>query len=525
MTRIPTYSSYNMYISRMLEAQSNVYTLQTQLATEQKSQSYVGIASDTYSLLSVEVEKNKLNTYINNNQTVQITLESTLSALEGMNETMRDFRDTIVQFTERDLENLDEIEDEQYIDDLQQRAFDAMKSMEFFLNQKVDGKYLFGGGQTNTSPVDFGYSSIEEFQAVYDGEFTTFPESRSANLSTFSVDGDTINGMTITQVGDTRTIDPVNDTAFLYGTINQASDTTGDVRFASNGTDNDTIYSDVEGAFSTIEAGGTIVIANGGANDGVHYVEKVSADGRTITLKSTSGVTDATVANGSGLSISQSYPVGTTIELSDIDPSVNGKFTVEDVTISGGKVSLTIGAEDLGGGPWTFAADSNSSIGTLSYYQGDNLKLQHKASDERVITIGVNAEETAFEKAIRAMGILAQDKLVDSSDPTEAGRKIQEALDLINDALDGTRTGSSMASEIAGSVEALEYSVTAKHDIIENIIANQESQITYIDTRVANIEGVDITEIAVKLQHAKTTLEVAYATIAQINELSLLNYL
>ncbi|MCP4394136.1 MAG: hypothetical protein GY804_07750 [Alphaproteobacteria bacterium] len=526
MTRIPTLASSNMYNARMLSAQNNVYQTQMQLVTEQKSQNYVGIANDSNGLISVEIEKTQLQQYMSGNQFVQISLEATQNALQGVDDTIRDFKGIVSQFAQRDLENLDPVVDGKFIKELQQHAFDALKSTEFFLNQKVDDKYLFGGGKTSTIPTDLGYSSIEEFQAVYDGTYKTFPESRAANLSSFSVEGAAIGGLDITQVGDTRTIEPGNNNAFLYGTINQAADTTGDIRFLSNGAGQDQIYSDVEGAFSTISAGSTIVIDNGGANDGVHYVDKVSDDGRTITLKSTAGVVDAVIPDGSGLSMSQSYPVGTTIDLGDIDPSVNGKYTVEGVTVDvAGKVSLVVGAEDLGGGPWSYAASDIHKISADSYYQGDHLQISHKANEDRTIEVGINAEETAFEKAIRAMGILAQEGLVDPADPTEAGRRVQLALDLLNDASDGTRNGTSMAVEERGDIQSLQFSVTSKYDALEGIVASQKVQINYLDNRIGDIEHVNLTETAIKLQDSLTSLQIAYATLSKVNELSLINYI
>ena len=55
---------------------------------------------------------------------------------------------------------------------------------------------------------------------------------------------------------------------------------------------------------------------------------------------------------------------------------------------------------------------SSQTLESVSYYNGDDLKFEHRVNERRTIELGINAKDPAFEKGIRAMGMLSQGNAV-----------------------------------------------------------------------------------------------------------------
>ena len=93
----------------------------------------------------------------------------------------------------------------------------------------------------------------------------------------------------------------------------------------------------------------------------------------------------------------------------------------------------------------TIAASSSWSLSSESYYKGGDLTSEKRISENQSISFDVNANDPAFEKLFRALGMIAQGNLVDTRNPADdiTGTissenpidRVNEALDLISDAL------------------------------------------------------------------------------------------
>lgn len=113
-------------------------------------------------------------------------------------------------------------------------------------------------------------------------------------------------------------------------------------------------------------------------------------------------ITPATAASTANL------VAGTVIELTD-DTMAATRFTVveRDAVTGALRVSPDPGANGLN----LTAAESDATITGVTYYQGDSLQYEHRVNDNRSIQLGINAKDPAFEKAMRALGILSQGSL------------------------------------------------------------------------------------------------------------------
>ena len=146
---------------------------------------------------------------------------------------------------------------------------------------------------------------------------------------------------------------------------------------------------------------------------------------------------------------------------------------------------------------------STSDTDASGYYQGNNDSLSAKVSSTRTVTYGTTADNTAFQKAIRALSLLASG---DADDDT-----ITEAQNLLNDAIDGL-------SDIQGSL-------SVKSSTLENAVDTQDTYQSTASDFVSDIASVDVATVAAKISTYKTQLEAAYSAIGTISSLSLQNYL
>ena len=256
MTRIANLSASEHLVGMLARTRSQVQDLQTQVTTGKRSQTYAGIAGDARELLGLEKSRQMLDRFDRNNDLMKTRLDATTTAVDGIGETLRKFRQTLLSASSgKPL-------DAQQTSDLQQAAFRAMQDMQDILNTDVDGRHLFAGSRARTQPVSLPASSLAQFQTIYDGDKVVYPPTADA------------------QVGS-------------RGTLTQA--TTGPLTM----TGGNTITATNPGAFAGLKPGATITISGSSSgNDGTYTV--VSTDGdRQITISGalTAGATAIAVNN------------------------------------------------------------------------------------------------------------------------------------------------------------------------------------------------------------------------------------
>lgn len=429
VTRVATANSRMTLISRMLEVQARVQDTQKQISTEKKSLDYKGIANDSYRLVSMENERDLFDRFRASNRIAETNLSAMSTAVESAEKTVREFRGLLSVFSQRDLSNFDNA-DQVALEELQSRAFETMQALEFFMDTKVDGKYLFAGGKTDTPPVELGFQTVDDFQAYFDGSDITYPETRAAHLAEVELD----------------------------------NADTGDLDFDDGPPG--TITATNPGSFADLPVGAVIKISGSASND------------QTFTV---------TANNGTIL---------------EVTPPPTDELNVAGVTVE---------TRD-------------------TYYKGDELELQHRVDTRRTITLGINAKDAAIEKAIRGLGIIAQGvPQVTNPTPPPATiedtatlvQRVEKGLDLLNDALEHPLS----STEERGDFERLARQIGANQVTLNNAVDEQNTYVNFLDVRIIEIENVDITEAATRLNDDLLALDVSMATLARISKLSLNNYL
>lgn len=422
--------------------------------------------------------------------------------------------------------------DDQYreMKQLQTMAFTTMTSLVDSLNIFANGKYLFGGGVSTQPPVEFPFKTLDEFQSFYDGVNITYPTNSSADLSTYSVGASMTGDIELINNGGNKGTIKATGGSFLTPSISANEATTGDLTFNS---DKNTIKATQYGAFNTLKPGDSIVISDAGdTHNGAYVIKSVSADGKTITFEDSTPIrADDTIANGGGAQISKSFPVGAIINMEGFGNNISPQVQVTGISDDGTELYVTVDPARWPETSQTVDASSRWKLDSNSYYRGGELITEKRVNNNQSITLDVNANDPVFEQMFRALGMIAQGNLVDTRnpldgdtgiDPNETFKRVNEALDLISDAIySGGRNSDLKNPDL--------YTVQAKMNSNTIILNNVEENLTLVSnnlqTNIDSLKNVDKEEAAVKALLALNQLNASYSVLQAAMSTSLLNYL
>lgn len=146
-----------------------------------------------------------------------------------------------------------------------------------------------------------------------------------------------------------------------------------------------------------------------------------------------------------------------------------------------------------------------------SYYTGDNTALSVRISPEQTVSYGVTANDSAFEKALRAVEAVIQaasDPSLSSADMTAA---LQSALTVANQA----------TTDLAN----LQATVSVNASSLKNAATEQTTYVTLLKTSLSNVKEVDAAEVAVRVATLQTQLTASYSAVSDIAQMSLVKFL
>src|SRR5450756_361574 len=151
-----------------------------------------------------------------------------------------------------------------------------------------------------------------------------------------------------------------------------------------------------------------------------------------------------------------------------------------------------------------YAAATSPPSADTSYYQGDDQAASVRVSDSQTVSYGVTADNTAFEQALRAMNLAANNSPLSSSTLTEA-------LDLATSAVDAVGVVRSNISNSASSIE------TAS--------AHQTDYQSFAKDLGSSLTSVDVAAVTAQLSTYQAQLTASYAAISKVQSLDLASYL
>lgn len=311
-TRVPTTATYRIYMNNMSNQKSSINQLSYQATTGNKYASYDQYGLSSYRILSLQNEQSVVEKYLETNSISQVVLESQQKAVDDIRSAIIKFRDQLREFFANDLTTMSKNPSEEELialQNTQEAAFEAMSLMAYYLNSQVDGNYIFGGGKDGQKPVNFPYTTLEDFQAAYDGKILTYPTSYSASLSEMSSASELTNGATLKQ--NFQTLTPK--------TTVRTGEATNEMRFDSA---NKTLTANNVDTFKGFSAGDKIGVTGTAGNNKTLTVASVSDDGKTLTF--VEDVADETLTNSAGVTLTKGWSfVNTPEDILQNQPETN----------------------------------------------------------------------------------------------------------------------------------------------------------------------------------------------------------
>ncbi len=315
-----------------------------------------------------------------------------------------------------------------------------------------------------------------------------------------------------------------------------------------------TITAATAGSLAGITAGQVITIAGSTSNDGTYTVESIDGTDSVITIKNHYMTDEGTaaapffnaVAGAGEISFNeggaaQDTIVGNAGRFTGLTAGMkvvvttstanDGTYTIDTVSSDGSTLTI-VSTEDLVGGgadagtPTFTTQQAQGTITASPYYQGDDTNPTHRVDSTRDFSYDINATNPAFEKAIRAMGIIAQGAYGTEGGLDQNESRVSDAIYLLNSALESAVAGTPpFGSELTDNFEQVQTDLGFQQILVDQTNKNHTSLIGFFDQRVADVENIDQLEVISRLLDDSRALEASYQALARIRQLSLTNFL
>lgn len=512
VNRLANFAHHQLLNSHLFKLQSNLFDAQIAVASEKKTQEYAGIPDQSERLVRLEHLTQQSEQFISNNQVVDLRMQSQDIALVGVEDSIRNMYDMISDYSSGERRDAEQVEQ------VQKFAYQALRDIQGFLNESMAGRYLFSGSRTAQAPVDLGLQdNLAAFQAKWDGNAHKYPETRDAHVSEFGVSFSATTTLTTTVTGT-----GTGDNEYMeiqiggYGASDYANFKVGS-SINLNGTSND-------GDWTVTAVSGTYIRVKTEHTD----TETINS---TLTFERGSNdiysITDATMDfNGStitagtgGAGTFDDVEVPSTITVSN-GGNNNGKtLTVTGVSADGSAltVSQKVGAA---------ATDTAGTLTLSNYYNGDLMETSHRVDENRTIDININGLNPAFDKAIRALSIIAQGEFGSAGGLDQNTGRADDALWLLDSALDFPTDGTPpYGAEDNSSIEQLRFNTAFDRKQIENSIEREERTINFLKTSIGEIEDINMLEATTELLDIDRALQASYQVLSRTQKLGLSNFL
>lgn len=473
--------------------------LQVQLASGKKAQTLSDLGSD---------------------RIFYLTLHSRLSALQGYEQTATTV-DTRLEFMNLSLERLDELEAEArsvaQLDSLelngvnltaaQTNATGQLKEVLDLLNTELNGRYLFAGEKTDSTPVQT-YDVIMNGEGARAGYLDVKQERLQADLGTLGLGR-------LTHSVNTNTVTLSEDGDHPFGfKIGALASITGNAVFT-------------QAAGSPPSA--SITIANQ-----VQHNEEIS-----LTLNLPDGTSTEVIFKAQTNSSDDpfSFQIGADVNATaaNLNAAINTALTHLAQTQL--QAASAFAAADMffpadgemtqrvSGPPYDSATSlvNATSADTVFWYVGDTSTVparqtaQVNIDDSTTISYGARANEIGFTQLVRSLAAFSSESYnAQDADSTE---RYKAANFRLRDRL------SEDQNYLQGSLELVTLELGLAQSTLDRTKERQAQYEVSLQNLLSDIDDVNQEEVALKMLTLKTRLEASYQTTSILSRLSLVNYL
>ncbi len=150
------------------------------------------------------------------------------------------------------------------------------------------------------------------------------------------------------------------------------------------------------------------------------------------------------------------------------------------------------------------------------YYEGDTTIQQVRIDDGVTVQYGITADQSAFEKVIRALDNIAQTTFTDPITPAEK-QVLNDAITLLTEATEdnGTqKTIGELAADVALDLRTIDIQKDRHNEFIN-----------FATDSIADIENVDPAETLTLLNFQQVQLEASFQIVARLGQLTLSNFI
>jgi hypothetical protein len=316
-----------------------------------------------------------------------------------------------------------------------------------------------------------------------DGDSISITNSLSNNTATPRTVTETFNAAITDEASNAQA-------TITDGTAQLTNAQTGGVTFTAS---SNTMTAATVGGFNTIHVGDVITVA-GSANNNNSYVV-TGNDGTTLTL----------APPGKAIRVSD-----TTLNLAPPNTAVR---TADDtVTFAAPNTAVQVA--------------KNVSLSKTSYYAGNSGTLNQEIDNNTQFAYGVTASDPAFEKAFRAMALIAEGVTGTAGGLDMNADRLQQANYLITSAIDNSSSGTPpFGPEQASNLGALTSQLDLQQSTLASTTTQQTNYQNFLQTGVGSIINSDLTATITEMLNQQAALQASYQSLASVQQLSLLNYL
>jgi flagellin-like hook-associated protein FlgL len=211
-------------------------------------------------------------------------------------------------------------------------------------------------------------------------------------------------------------------------------------------------------------------------------------------------------------------PVGTLITLKGSSEVNAGVY---EITGNDG-TTLSIRCKTL----TTETAMPQTEMSAQSWYKGDTLSLNTSINQTTTIDTSLTASDSAFEKVVRACGIIAQGAYGTAGGLDQHPERVAQAITLLSDALlHSSTTTMPFGKEESSDLDGLQKRVGLNLTAIKNSNAALTQMKSFFVNRVSDIEQISSTEAITALLADSQALQTSYQALAKMQQMSLINFL
>ena len=178
------------------------------------------------------------------------------------------------------------------------------------------------------------------------------------------------------------------------------------------------------------------------------------------------------------------------------------------------------------GGVLTLSPSFSATVTASSWYKGDTLTLQQPIDTDQTVTTGIYASDPAFEKAMRAMALIAQGAYGTPGGLANNQGRLSAATYLLQDSLQSPAPGTPpYGTEETSDISTLASTIGFTQSTIANKTTNEQTYAGFIQNRLAKIEQSDPTTTITELLADNNALQASYQSLSKMWSLSLLDYI